>query len=276
MPAGAELCEVIEFHLEFDKLHGAGNDFICLIASPGAGSVALARRLCRRHTGVGADGLLLLDTSDTADFRLTIYNADGSRAAMCGNGIRCAVRCAVDRGLTPRQDRVAVETDAGLRTVVPHYENGVVTAATADMGAPTVRWLERPVEAAGETALLSAVSTGNPHAVLFSVDDGLLRRLGPALQKHPLFPGGVNVELVRALGPHRLRVLVWERGAGEPLACGTGACAAVIAAVEKGLCPAGTDVTVKLLGGDLTVNYTPERLVLTGSAAEVFEGQFEY
>ncbi len=258
--------------MTFDKLHGAGNDFICVLAPPGEGTAALARRLCARHTGVGADGLLLLDTSDTADFRMTIYNADGSRSAMCGNGIRCAVRCAVDRGLTPRLSRFSVETEAGLRRVLPHYEDGKIISATVDMGAPEIRWTERPLEIGGLIYPITAVSTGNPHAVLFSDRDDLLRRLGPVLQSHPRFPGGVNLELVQVLRPDLLRVLVWERGAGETLACGTGACAALAAALALGR--AAPQVEVRLPGGTLSLTYRPDcgHILLTGPVCRVFTG----
>ena len=258
--------------MTFDKLHGAGNDFICLIAPPGEGAAALARRLCARHTGVGADGLLLLDTSDTADFRMIIFNADGSRAAMCGNGIRCAVRCAVDRGLTPRLSRFSVETDAGLRSVLPRYEDGEIVSATVDMGAPEILWAEQPFEIGGEVHILTAVSMGNPHAVLFSDCDGLLRRLGPALQNHPRFPGGINLELVQVLRPDLLRVLVWERGTGETLACGTGACAALAAALILGR--AAPQAEVRLPGGTLVLTYRSDsgHILLTGPVTRVFTG----
>ena len=274
--------------LEFTKLHGTANDFVYVDARTGfpGDPAALAPRLCDRHRGIGADGLILLLDSERADCRMTIYNADGSRPEMCGNGIRGFAKFVHDRHLVDA-DPLAVETDAGIKTVRVDRENGRVRSVAVDMGAP--EWdgrripvaadgavIDRPLEVAGQTWHVTCVSMGNPHCVVFvdAVDSLPLETIGPAFERHAFFPQRVNTEFVRVLGPDRLEMRVWERGAGETLACGTGACAAAVAAARTGR--AGRHVTVALRGGELRIDWRPDDQVrMTGDAVEVFRGRIE-
>jgi diaminopimelate epimerase len=274
--------------LRFAKLHGTANDFIYVDAREGfpGDPAALAPRLCDRRRGIGADGLILLLPSTQADCRMVIHNADGSRPEMCGNGIRGLAKFVHDRGLV-RADPLRVETDAGVKTLSLALENGRVARVTVDMGAPV--WdgrripvdadgevIDRPLEVAGRTYRSTCVSMGNPHCVVF-VDDvtGLpLAELGPRFEHHPFFPKRVNTEFVRVLGRDRLEMRVWERGAGETMACGTGACAAAVAAARTGR--AERHAVVVLPGGELEIDWRPDdRVLMTGPAVEVFEGRIE-
>jgi len=274
--------------LRFAKLHGTANDFIYVDAREGfpGDPAALAPRLCDRRRGIGADGLILLLPSSQADCRMVIHNADGSRPEMCGNGIRGLAKFVHDRGLV-RADPLRVETDAGVKTLSLALENGRVARVTVDMGAPV--WdgrripvdadgevIDRPLEVAGRTYRSTCVSMGNPHCVVF-VDDvtGLpLAELGPRFEHHPFFPKRVNTEFVRVLGRDRLEMRVWERGAGETMACGTGACAAAVAAARTGR--AERHAVVVLPGGELEIDWRPDdRVLMTGPAVEVFEGRIE-
>ena len=274
--------------LRFAKLHGTANDFIYVDARAGfpGDPAALAPRLCDRRRGIGADGLILLLPSTQADCRMVIHNADGSRPEMCGNGIRGMAKFVHDRGLV-RADPLRVETDAGVKTLSLALENGRVARVTVDMGAPV--WdgrripvdadgevIDRPLEVAGRTYRGTCVSMGNPHCVVF-VDDvtGLpLAELGPRFEHHPFFPKRVNTEFVRVRGRDRLEMRVWERGAGETMACGTGACAAAVAAARTGR--AERHAVVVLPGGELEIDWRPDdRVLMTGPAVEVFEGRME-
>jgi len=277
--------------LRFAKLHGTANDFIYVDARAGfpGDPAALAPRLCDRRRGIGADGLILLQTPSNgeADCRMAIYNADGSRAEMCGNGIRGLAKFVHDRGLS-RAEPLRVETDAGVMTIRTLASGGRVARVTVDMGRP--EWdgrripvaadgeiVERPLEVNGRRWAVTCVSMGNPHCVVFvegDVADLPLGDLGPRFARHPFFPRGVNTEFVRALGPERLAMRVWERGAGETMACGTGACAAAVAAARTGR--SGRRVVVALPGGELEIDWQPDdRVLMTGDAVEVFEGQVE-
>jgi diaminopimelate epimerase len=274
--------------LEFTKLHGTANDFVYVDARAGfpGDPATLAPRLCDRHRGIGADGLILLLDSERADCRMTIYNADGSRPEMCGNGIRGFAKFVHDRHLVDA-DPLAVETDAGIKTVRVDREDGRVRSVAVDMGAP--EWdgrripvaadgeiADRPLEVAGQTWQVTCVSMGNPHCVVFvdAVDSLPLETIGPAFERHAFFPQRVNTEFVRVLGPDRLAMRVWERGAGETLACGTGACAAAVAAARTGR--AGRQVTVALRGGELRIDWQRDDHVrMTGDAVEVFRGRIE-
>jgi diaminopimelate epimerase len=275
--------------LDFAKLHGTANDFIYVDARKGlaADPAALARRLCDRRRGIGADGLILLEPSRDADCRMTIYNADGSRAEMCGNGIRGLAKFVYDRGLA-KAEPLRIETDAGVKVV--HAERnggGKVTRVTVDMGRPV--WngrdipvaadgeiIERPLEVAGRTWQITCVSMGNPHCVVF-VDDvaGLpVASLGPAFEHHPFFPKRINTEFIRIAARNRLEMRVWERGAGETMACGTGACAAAVVAARTGR--SGPQSTVVLRGGELEIDWREDdRVLMTGDAVEVFDGRVE-
>jgi diaminopimelate epimerase len=276
--------------LRFAKLHGTANDFVYVDAREGfpGDPALLAPGLCDRRRGIGADGLILLlpATAGDAHCRMAIFNADGSRAEMCGNGIRGLAKFVHDRGLV-RAEPLRVETDAGVKTLRSTVENGRVTRVTVDMGVPV--WegraipvaadgevVERPLEVAGRTWTVTCVSMGNPHCVVF--EDGepaaVLREIGPRFERHPFFPRGVNTEFIRVDGPQRLTMRVWERGAGETMACGTGACAAAVAAARTGR--TGRHVTVTLPGGDLDVEWrADDHVLMTGDAVEVFEGRIE-
>lgn len=276
--------------IPFVKLHGAANDYVCIQAEDVAGEdlAGLAQRACNRRRGVGADGLLILEASDIADYRMLIYNSDGSRPEMCGNGLRCLVKFALDREIGPREGPVTVETDAGVLAVdVRRDGRGRVVEARIDLGAP--RWrrsdipvagpadgeaLELRVDAVGEAWTLSAVSFGNPHAVIRvnDVDVVPLEVVGPAIERHPLFPKGTNVELVTPLDRSTIRQRTWERGVGETLACGTGAAAVAVVASRLGWCDRSVDV--ELRGGRLHVDWCDDdRVLLTGPAEEVFTGR---
>ena len=272
--------------LDFAKLHGTANDFVFVDARRGfPGDPALAaRRLCDRHRGIGADGLILVRPSDNADLKMEILTADGSRAEMCGNGIRGFAKFVIDRGLVCA-DPLRVETDSGVKTISYATEHGRVSRVTVDMGAPVWSGRDIPVDADGDvvdrplvvdgtTYRVTCVSMGNPHCVVF-LDEihGLdLPRLGPRFERHPFFPRGVNTEFVRVLDRRHLDMRVWERGAAETMACGTGACAAAVAAARTGRTE--RRVVVTLPGGDLDIDWRAnDHVVMTGDAVEVFEGR---
>jgi diaminopimelate epimerase len=274
--------------LAFSKLHGTANDFVYVDARRGfPGDPAhLAPILCDRHHGIGADGLILLLDSERADCRMKIYNADGSVAEMCGNGIRGFAKFVLDRGLVTHVP-LRVETDAGIKVVEPEMERGRVARVAVDMGAPV--WdgrsipvdadgevIERPLEVGGHEYRVTCVSMGNPHCVVFldEIASLPLATLGPRFEHHPFFPRRVNTEFIRVMGSDALEMRVWERGAGETLACGTGACAAAVAAVRTGRC--GRQVRVALPGGALDIDWQADDQVrMTGDAAWVFDGAIE-
>ena len=274
--------------MKFTKMQGAGNDYVYVDASREKVSdpAKLAVRISDRHFGVGADGLILICPSERADARMEMYNADGSRGEMCGNGIRCVAKYVYDHGIARRKE-LAIETDAGIKTLKLFVTKGKVERVTVDMGAPRLKRAEIPMKGpAGRvvneklkvldrTFRITAVSMGNPHAVAF-VDDVAsldLAKYGPAAENHPSFPERVNAEFAEVVDRATVRMRVWERGSGETLACGSGACATCVAGVLNGL----TDrkVTVRLLGGDLDVEWTEAGAVmLTGPAREVFTGEW--
>ncbi len=265
------------------KMHGIGNDYVYVDcrARDLADPRRVARAVARRHHGIGSDGLILVRPSDTADCRMEMYNADGSRGEMCGNGIRCVAKYVWDRGLT--QNPMRIDTDDGVKTVtIAVGSDGGATGATVDMGVPVLdgpripvasegRVIDQPLEVAGHTWQITCVSMGNPHCVVFvpevaSLD---LPRIGPAFERHPFFPNRVNTEFVAVRSRSVVDFRVWERGSGETMACGTGACAALVAAVLTGQ----TDrrATIHLRGGDLTIEWRDDdRVLMTGAATEVF------
>jgi diaminopimelate epimerase len=275
--------------MKFVKMHGAGNDFVMLGEREAAGVdlAELAVRMCDRHFGVGADGLITVTPSKSADFRMRIFNPDGSEPEMCGNGIRCAARYFLENGAGGKPEVLSVETMAGIRQVRINTQSGGM-AFTVDMGAPVLdpelipvkitgeRVVAHPVEVAGRTVKVTCVSMGNPHAVMFydeEVSEDEVKTLGPAVEKHPMFPARTNVEFVHALSDTKLRMRVWERGAGVTLACGTGACATLVAANLNGL--TGRKATVHLPGGDLLIEWTSGGTVeMTGPAENVFTGDW--
>ena len=277
--------------MKFTKMHGAGNDYIYVDArSQDRDWPSMAVAMSDRHWGVGSDGLIILEESQSASLRMKMFNADGSVGDMCGNGIRCFVRYALDRGIVPLETSpVSVETDAGVLTVTPIWDGDAMVRASVTMGEPRLRAEDIPVIAPGHEVVedyrldvdghsidISCVSMGNPHAVAFlddSVDDLPLHELGPLVEHHPMFPKRVNFEVVNVLDSTRLRVRVWERGSGLTMACGTGACAVAVVARLHGY--VGDETTVVLPGGELSVKWPGEgQVVLEGPVEEVFEGEW--
>ena len=277
--------------LRFSKLEGCGND--CIIIENFNGEItcpeSLALTLCDRHQGVGAEGLVLLEDSDVAEVKMRLFNTDGSEGLIGGNAIRCVAKYLYDKGFT-RQESFSVETGGGVRHLDLYTVDGKVTSVAVDMGKASLKaadlpttlqeesLINYPVEIGGEHYNITCVSVGNPHCVVFCdrVDGVDVAQVGPRFEHSELFPERINTEFVRVVNPLTIKMRVWERGSGETTACGTGACAAVVAAVATGQCEKGTDVTVKLRGGDLTVNYTDKRVILTGDAKLLFDGTTEY
>lgn len=260
--------------MRFAKLEGLGNDYIyvnCIEAVP-EDLPGLARRMSDRHFGVGADGLICVKPGRTGDFTMEMYNADGSRGAMCGNGLRCLGKYVYDGGLTNRT-RLTVDTDAGPRTLELRLREGRVWGASADMGEIGVL-PPLEVEAGGETFSLVPAWAGNPHGVIFCPDPGAvdLARLGPLLERHPALGERTNIEFAACPDEETILVRVWERGSGITLACGTGACACFAAARRAGLC--GDRVLVRLPGGALTLEERGSHVWMTGPARAVFWGEF--
>ena len=272
--------------MHFTKMHGAGNDYIyvnCFGGEP-ADPSALAVRLSDRHKGIGADGLVLICKSGVADAKMRMFNADGSEGKMCGNAIRCVGKYLYDRGMTEKRD-LSIETLSGVKQLRLFVEEGKVTSARVDMGAavfdparipvllPGSAVIGERVHIAGGVHTITCVSMGNPHCVVFEDPDEVdLEKLGPLFETDPIFPERVNTEFVKVVGRNVLKMRVWERGSGETMACGTGACAAVAAAVARGMFARGEDVKVLLRGGELTIN-VGETVYMTGEAVEVFEGE---
>lgn len=260
--------------IEFTKMQGAGNDYIYVNAMkyPLSHPEERAIRWSRPHTGIGSDGLVLIEASDIADFKMRIFNADGSEAKMCGNASRCIGKYVYEYGLT-RKTEVTLDTLSGIKTLRLHVEDGKVDAVTVDMGIPADI---HPVDLGEGYPYREgiAVSMGNPHLVIF-VDDMEqvdLPRVGPVLEHHPLFPDRVNVEFAQVLAPSRVRMRVWERGSGITMACGTGACATAVASAYTHRCPGESDIIMD--GGTLRIRWAGEgtRLFMTGPAEKVFDG----
>lgn len=273
--------------MKFVKMHGIGNDYVLidhLRTSPnGEDLAALARAICDRHYGVGSDGMLIVEPSSKADFRFRMFNPDGSESEMCGNGIRCFGKHVYDSRLTTKAE-FRVETGNGVLNLLVHARDGAAERLTVSMGVPEFRPARIPVAVEGERAfditvehqVVSCVSMGNPHAVSFlsgPVADFPLETIGPRVERNALFPRRINFEVVRQRGPAELDVRVWERGAGPTLACGTGACAVMAVAREKGL--VGDRATINLPGGPLELAWDGRgEVLMTGAAATVFEGDW--
>lgn len=281
--------------MKFSKMHGLGNDYVyvnCFVEPlAGVDLPELARRVSDRNFGIGSDGLILIMPSERADFRMRVFNSDGSEAKSCGNGLRCVSKYVYDHGLT-RQTRFSVETLGGIvHPEVVVGTDGKVASVTIDMGEPRLAPAEIPVKWSGDggqvvinqplkiedrTFQLTAVSMGNPHAVIIvdQVRDEDVRRYGPLIEFHEWFPERTNVEFIQIVNRQEILFRVWERGSGVTLACGTGACAAVVAAVLNGK----TDrrVTVHLAGGDLSIEWREEdnHVYMTGAAEEVYRGEY--
>ena len=274
--------------MKFTKMHGTGNDYVYvnLFEETISDISDAAIRVSDRHFGIGSDGLIAIAPSDVADCRMIMYNADGTEGAMCGNGIRCVAKFCYDKGLTDKT-ALSVETKGGMKYLDLTVENGVVTWVKVDMGAPSVQAdaipvvglgdpvIGQPVTVGGKEWVMTCVSMGNPHAVVWCDDvDGLeIEKIGPLFEHHEMFPDRTNTEFVKVLDRHNVQMRVWERGAGETLACGTGACATAYAAWRNGLCD--RNVTVHLLGGDLNIEITDGSIFMTGPATTVFEGEID-
>lgn len=272
--------------LDFTKMHGCGNDYVyidCFKQDVEAPEL-LARTLSDRHKGVGGDGVILICPSETADAKMRMFNADGSEGRMCGNGVRCVAEYLFRHGYASGT-AADVETLSGVKHIV-RREPGLLTV---DMGAPElapekipVTGFAKPVvnelvEVNGGAVRMTCVSMGNPHCVVYVPDNAGLNLpvLGGAMEHSKWFPEGVNTEFIQILDETHLKMRVWERGSGETMACGTGACAAVVASVLNGHCKKDTDVDVLLLGGTLTIRYTGDTVLMTGNAVEVFTGTVE-
>lgn len=278
--------------MKFTKMQGIGNDYVyvnCLeetVENPGE----VARKVSDRHFGIGSDGLILIKPSLEADFEMDMYNSDGSQGAMCGNGIRCVAKYVYDYGLTDK-DEVSIATKSGIKYVKLQVENGKAKSVCVDMGAPILnaglipivsenpQVINEAITAGGREYRMTGVSMGNPHAVVY-IDDvkGLdIEKIGPLFETHPCFPDRVNTEFSRVLDDHTVEMRVWERGAGETLACGTGACAVAVASILNGYVAKDQPVTIKLLGGDLEISWDQQKntVFMTGPAEVVFDGEIK-
>ena len=271
----------------FTKMHGLGNDYVCIncfrerVEDPSG----FARTLCDRHYGIGADGLILICPAKVADFKMEIYNSDGSVAGMCGNGIRCLGKYVYDYRLTGKET-LSIETKSGIRNMHLHIQDGKACGAMVDMGVPRLNAhsipilsekdlvINDPIEVQKKNYRMTGISMGNPHAVIFSEEiNGIsLEETGRELEFHPRFPERANIEFCHVTARDRMEIRVWERGVGETLACGTGACAAVVASVLNDL--TDEEVIVKFIGGELSVRWDRKvnHVFLEGPAVKVFDG----
>ena len=279
--------------LQFTKMEGAGNDYIYCstfdqeINNPEALSV----RLSDRHFGIGGDGIILVCPSDVADAKMRMFNLDGSEGKMCGNGIRCVGKFLYDHNMLDikERDEITIETLSGIKNLKAFTRDGEVTTLRVDMGKAELNPKNIPVKSDKQSMIgervtiggkdydVTCVSMGNPHCVVFvdNVDGFDLEHIGPQFENDPIFPERVNAEFIKVLNDHTIKMRVWERGSGETWACGTGACAVAVAACENGYCKKGEDITVKLKGGDLIINYTDDTVYMTGEATRVFDGVIE-
>lgn len=267
--------------MKFTKMQGIGNDYVYVncfeetVANPEKTAI----RVSDRHFGIGSDGLILIGPSKAADCRMDMYNLDGSRGAMCGNGIRCVGKYVYDHGIVDK-DEITVETASGIKTLKLHVRDGRVESATVDMGRPEqTSELGEPIEVLGKGYRFTGVSMGNPHAVVFCGENGLgldtlkIETVGPAFENHERFPDRTNTEFVEIVDRKHVKMRVWERGSGETLACGTGACAVTVACALNG--KTEDAVEVELLGGTLSVRWdrAAGTVYMTGPAVEVFNGE---
>lgn len=276
--------------MKFTKMHGLGNDYVYVncfkedVLHP----EEISKFISDRHFGVGSDGLILIKPSKAADFEMAMYNADGSRAEMCGNGIRCVAKYVYDFGLTDKTE-LKIETLSGIKTLKLNIKDKKVDTVQVDMGSPILVPEQIPVKFEGEIMVdeavavngleyhLTCVSMGNPHAVVFVDNIKILNleKIGPDFEQHKIFPDKVNTEFIHIIDKNTIEMRVWERGSGETLACGTGACASVVACVLNGL--TGDEVLVHLLGGDLKIKYDREKntVLMTGPAELVCTGEIQ-
>lgn len=269
--------------MKFTKMHGIGNDYIYIncfeekVAEPEKVSVVLSDV----RKGIGSDGLVLIMPSDIADFRMRIFNADGSEAMMCGNATRCIGKYVYEKGLTEKTN-ITLETNSGIKILKLNIIDGKVESVTVDMGKAILvpkdipvnskleRFIDQPVEVNGQIYNMTCVSMGNPHAVIFTdnIDSLDLEKIGPHFENHELFPNRVNTEFIEVINDHTLKMRVWERGSGETFACGTGACASAVAAVLNGICRHDKKILIHLRGGDLAITYNSDETVIMEGPAE--------
>ena len=279
--------------MKFTKMHGIGNDYVYVncfeeeVKDP----ASAARFVSDRHFGIGSDGLILICPTDEADCEMKMYNADGSLGAMCGNGIRCVAKYAYDHGIVQKEE-ITVATGSGIKRLFLTAEDGKVKTVRVNMGSPSLvpkespvlsalpQIVDEPLSAGGMNVRFTAVSMGNPHAVIFTegIKDLDLPKIGPFFENHELFPDRINTEFVEIIGEQELSMRVWERGSGETLACGTGACAVAVAAILNKHVSADRPVIVHLLGGDLEIVWdrNENAVYMTGPATEVFEGEINF
>jgi len=274
--------------MKFTKMQGCGNDYVyvnCFKERVDDAS-QIAVKISDRHFGIGSDGLILIKPSDKADFMMDMYNADGSKSQMCGNGIRCVAKYVYDYGMTEKS-RISIETGAGIKHLELKVEGNHVSEVTVDMGSPITdprlipvvsdqeQIVAMPITVGGILYNMTCVSMGNPHAIVFVEDTNSIdiEKVGPLFEHHSIFPERTNTEFIHVIDRHTINMRVWERGSGETLACGTGACASVYACILNGLTE--DEVTVKLLGGELRIRYDKDKhtILMTGPAVTVFEGE---
>lgn len=278
--------------MKFTKMQGIGNDYVYVncfketVKNPGE----VAKFVSNRHFGIGSDGLILIKPSEIADCEMDMYNLDGSQGAMCGNGIRCVAKFAYDKGIVHKKN-ISVATKSGIKYLELTVKNNKVSSVKVNMGSPILnaktipvvsekeQVINEPLIVNGKTYHITAVSMGNPHAIVYmdDVENLDIAEIGPAFENHINFPDRINTEFVKVIDRHTLQMRVWERGSGETLACGTGACAVAVASTLNGLVDEDVPVTVKLLGGDLEILWNrQENLVyMTGPATTVFEGEID-
>ncbi len=277
--------------MKFTKMHGISNDYIYVncfeekVENPEEVSIYVSDR----RTGIGSDGLVLIMPSEKADFKMRIFNADGSEAMMCGNATRCIGKYVYDKGMTNKTE-ITLETNSGIKYLTLYPENGKVEFVKVDMGKailnpkdiPVIsqkeRFISEPVSVGGSEYKITCVSMGNPHAIVYldNIDDLDLEKIGPSFENHKLFPDRINTEFIRVMDSHNLQMRVWERGSGETFACGTGACASVVASVLNGFCKHDEEVTVHLRGGDLKITYqNDETVIMKGPATLICDGEID-
>lgn len=278
--------------MKFTKMHGIGNDYVYVncfeetVENP----ERVSELISDRHFGIGSDGLVLIMPSDKADFRMRMFNADGSEGMMCGNATRCIGKYVYDNGMTDKTE-ITLETKSGVKSLKLFPENGKVKTVLVDMGKAIIKPADIPVLAEGEDFIsrqievngaeetVTCVSMGNPHCVIFTdknVDDFELEKIGPSFENHPLFPERINTEFANVIDGNTVKMRVWERGSGETWACGTGACATAVAACLNGHCKRDEEIRLMLRGGDLFITYKTDGTVLMrGSATTVFEGEID-
>lgn len=277
---------------KFTKMHGCGNDYIyfdCINGPELPNVKETSIKLSDRHCGIGGDGIILICKSNIADAKMRMFNLDGSEGKMCGNGIRCVAKYLFDKKIVDKEN-FTIETLSGIKNVKVSCTNGFADLITINMGKANLKTCEIPVRIKEENAInypleidgkvynVTCVSMGNPHCIVFceSDPDNIdLYKIGPKFENHEIFPEKVNTEFIEVLDANTLKMRVWERGSGETFACGTGACAAVVAAIENKFCKKNENIKVILKGGELSINYKDDNVFMTGPATTVFEGNIE-